>query len=84
MLQWKAKSITYSECVFVASVTQRAKGMRHIILSSVACLTLPICRHYLINGKIIGMKVIELKICVYIINVHRSSYKIPFILSDFN
>ena len=30
-------SITYSECVFVALVTQHAKRMRPIILLSVAC-----------------------------------------------
>jgi len=38
----KAKSITYSECVFVSSVTERAKGIYYIILSSVACFFLPI------------------------------------------
>ena len=37
----KAVSITYSKCVFVALVTQHAKRMRHIILSSVACPVLP-------------------------------------------
>jgi hypothetical protein len=37
----KAMSITYSECVSVASVIQQAKRMRRIILSSVACLDLP-------------------------------------------
>jgi len=36
----KPKSITYSERVFVFSVTQRAKGMHRIILSSVAYLAL--------------------------------------------
>ena len=35
----KAISITYSECVSVALVTQRATRMRRIILPSVACLT---------------------------------------------
>ena len=34
----KGVSITYSECVFVASVIENAKRMRCIILSSVACL----------------------------------------------
>jgi hypothetical protein len=37
----KAISITYSECVYVALVTQHAKRMRRVILSSVACLALP-------------------------------------------
>jgi len=33
-------SISYSESVFVALVTQHAKRMRHITLSCAACLTL--------------------------------------------
>jgi hypothetical protein len=37
----KAITISYSECVSVALVIQRAKRMRRIILSSVACLVLP-------------------------------------------
>ena len=38
LLQWK--SITYSECVFVAFGTQNAIRMRCIILSFVACPSL--------------------------------------------
>jgi hypothetical protein len=34
-------SITYSNCVSVALVTQHAKRMHPIILSFVACMTLP-------------------------------------------
>jgi len=34
----KARSITYSECKFVALVKQHLKRMRRIILSPVACL----------------------------------------------
>jgi hypothetical protein len=37
----KAVTITYFECASVALVIQNAKRMRHIILSSVACLSLP-------------------------------------------
>jgi hypothetical protein len=37
----KTISIEYFECVSVALVTQHAKRMRRIILSSVACLALP-------------------------------------------
>jgi len=40
LLPWKSKavSITYSECVFVASGIQHAIHMPRIILSSVSCL----------------------------------------------
>ena len=37
----KTRSITYSECVFVALVIQHAKCMCYIVLSSVTCLALP-------------------------------------------
>ena len=37
----KTISIAHSECVSVALVIQHAKRMRHIILLSVACLSLP-------------------------------------------
>jgi len=36
----QAVSVTYSECVSVASVIQHAKHMHHVILSSVASLAL--------------------------------------------
>ena len=36
----KAVSTTYSECVFVALNIQRARRMRRIKMSSVACLAL--------------------------------------------
>jgi hypothetical protein len=47
----KQLSITYSECVSVALVTQHAKRTHRIILSSVACPAVP---YYLINGMIFG------------------------------
>jgi hypothetical protein len=49
---WKAISITYSECFFVALGIQRAKRMRHIIIWGL-CGSNHIFSHYLINGKIV-------------------------------
>jgi len=37
----KAISIAYPECVSIALVTQHAKLMRRIILSSVSCVAVP-------------------------------------------
>jgi hypothetical protein len=37
----KALGITYSGCVSLASIIQSAERMRHIILLSVACPTVP-------------------------------------------
>ena len=73
----KAIIITYSVCVFVASVIHHAKRMRHIILSSVACLAVPyfttlychlwpvwlyhILPHYLKNGTIFWKMLLSIK-----------------------
>ena len=46
--------------------------MRRIILSSVACLSLNIFPHYLINGTIIGKKITEHKMCVLIFSTTLS------------
>jgi len=59
----KLTSVTYSECVYVALVIQHATRMRHVILSSVACPALLFFPHYLINGTILGEKLLNTK-CV--------------------
>ena len=41
LMPWKSRSITHSECVFVALFIQHAKSLHSIILSSVSCLALP-------------------------------------------
>jgi len=40
--------------------------MRHILLSTVACLVLPYFLYYLVSGTIFGKKVIEHEMCVLI------------------
>ena len=49
-----AKSITYFVCVSVALVTQHAKHMRHVILSSVASLAVLYFFTLSQNGTIFG------------------------------
>jgi len=61
----KAICITYSECVFVASVIQHAKRICCKIVSSVTCVTVPYFSHYLINGKIFRKTLPNIK-CVMI------------------
>jgi len=55
MLQCKAVSITYSECVFVALGIEHSMRMRRIILCGLHGSTV-FFAHYLINGKIFGKK----------------------------
>jgi len=48
----KAVSIIYTECVFVALFIRHAKRMSHIILATVACLSVRYFPYYLIKAKI--------------------------------
>ena len=62
----KAIRITHSECVSVAIVTQHAKRMRFVVLSSVACLVLQYTFFPTLSHKWhdIRRKVSECKMCV--------------------
>jgi len=66
----KAKTITYSESAFVGLVIQYAVRMRPIILSSVACLTVPYFstlshkRNDVGEKKNIGHKMCGLILCI--------------------
>jgi len=59
-------SITYFECVSVAIIIQHAKHMRLVILSSVACLSLPYFIHIISRTTLfskVKKKKIEHKMC---------------------
>jgi hypothetical protein len=58
----KVVIITYSECVFVASIIQRAKCMHRDMWSASVCLAVHIFPHYLTKGTIFGETNSELKI----------------------
>jgi hypothetical protein len=62
----KAISIIHSECVSEALVSQHAVHMHCIIFPSMACLSLPIFPHYIINGMIFGNKVTEHTLRVFL------------------
>jgi hypothetical protein len=55
MLQWKAVSITYSECVFVALGIEHSMRMRHIVICGLHG-SYNFFPHYLINGTILEKK----------------------------
>jgi hypothetical protein len=61
---WKALSITYSECVYVASVIQHAVHMHPIILTSVTCL--PYFRTFCYKGYDLRTNFTEQKMWIFI------------------
>jgi hypothetical protein len=62
----KAINVTCSECVSVVLVIQHAKRMRHVILSSVSCPTLPYFFRIISEaGRILG-NFIERQMCVLV------------------
>jgi hypothetical protein len=69
LLPWKS-SITYSECVSVASVIQHACTLFYFILWPVRLYG--IFPHYLINGRIFGEKIFNIK-CVLLFSLQRLS-----------
>jgi hypothetical protein len=85
-------SITYSECVSVALVIQHAKRMHRIICGlSTLALNGTIFGKKLLNIDVFCFPIqllsetflIHRKTERHIINVHRSSRKVPVILPDF-
>jgi len=58
----KAKSITHSECVFVALGIRHAMRMRHIFIYGLTSCKI-FFPHYLINGKIFEKKLLNTKVC---------------------
>jgi hypothetical protein len=70
LLQWKAISITYSECVFVAVGIQHAVWLLNSHLwPGRLYITFP---HYTINGIIFFKKIIEHKMCILTLSTNLS------------
>jgi hypothetical protein len=55
--------VKYSECVFVALVIQHSKRVHHIVICGLPRSTI-FFPHYLINGKIFGKTLLNMK-CVF-------------------
>jgi len=92
---WRGEAIIIEcyDCVCLIYSACKAHAPHYIVICS--CLAVPFLTHYLINGTIFRKKLLKFKMCVLllldtffllrrierdIINVHRSSYKVPFIL----
>ena len=69
----KGISITYSGCMFVALVIQRAKRMRRIVLSFVVCVALPHFSTLSHKRNNYRKNVIERTVCVLIFFTFVSS-----------
>jgi len=63
LLQWKSKSIAYSECVFVAIVMQHALCVRHIVICTLSGST--IIFHIISSMAQFKKKVSEHKMCYF-------------------
>ena len=66
----KTRSITYSECVSVASVIQHPNRMRRIVLLSVTCLAVVYFSTLSHKARCWGEKLIEHKIYVLILSAN--------------
>jgi hypothetical protein len=71
LLQWKARSFIYYDCVFLALVSQHAQCIRRI-LSYVACLLYQIFPLYLINDTLFRKNVVKHEMCVLIFYTNLS------------
>ena len=75
----ESKSITYSEYVFVAILTEHglARCKRGFILSFVVCLALPYCFHIIsYNGRLFFFleKMVVHKVCVCVFYLKHFSF----------
>jgi hypothetical protein len=79
----QAVTITYSECVPVALVTQHATRICRVTLLSTACPTVQHFWYYLINGRNLGEK-LTIKCVLFVeLLLERSLCKVPVIVVTF-